>query len=284
MNALIPGNMKNQLDTEGLLKLKDMKVNFGEALAEMRSTTAHLASTGSSVLQAFLAARRGNWSGVAKALGVKPKSLKNGGSASERWLEYQFGWMPLLSDVKGLYDLSQEGFKKRGLIFSVSRSLHDEAEFGQHGVNWNIDGISKIQARIKLYASVDSENLQLLTNLGLADPLQVGWALVPYSFVIDWFMPVGNMLEALGATRGLTFVGGFYSSRVNVKSTWSYKPENLAFNSYKGDGFPGKFESSAYTRTKMTGFPIPSLYFKSPFSTSHLTSALALFRQSLKIK
>lgn len=283
-NALIPGNMSNRLNTEVLLKLKDMKVNFGEALAEMKSTVSHLAGTGSSVLQAFLAARRGNWAGVAKALRVKPKSLKNGGSASERWLEYQFGWMPLLSDIQGGYELARDGFKQRGLIFSASKSFDDTVEFGQHNLNWDIEGSSTVNARIKIYASIDSQRIHTLTNLGLADPLLVGWAVLPYSFVIDWFMPVGNMLEAVGATNGLTFVGGFRSSRVNVTNSWIYRPENQALGIYEGEGFAGKFEASAYTRTKLTTFPIPSLYLKSPFSTSHVTSALALFRQAIKLR
>lgn len=282
--AILSSNTLNRLNTEVLLKLKDMKVNFGEAIAEMRSTVRGVSSTASQVVTGLLAARRGNWAGVAKALRVKPKSLANGGTFSERWLEYQFGWMPLLSDIKGGYDLFNEGLHNRGLIFSATRSYSDTVEFSTQNANWDIEGESTVQGRVKIYAAVDNAKLSALTSLGLADPLQVAWALVPYSFVVDWFMPVGNLLEAIGATRGLTFVGGFTSVRVTSSSRWKYIPEAQLGGVYEGDGFTGASSVEAYSRTAMSTWPMPSLYVKSPFSMSHLTSAGALLRQLFKSK
>lgn len=282
--AILNSNERNRLNTEVLLKLQDMKVDFGTALAEMRSTVSGVASTFSQGVRAVLAAKHGNWAGVAKALRVKPKSLATGGSFSERWLEYQFGWMPLFSDLHGGYELLTEDLSSRGLIFSAVRSYEDTVEFGTSTPNWEMKGSSHIQSRVKVYAAVDNKKIADLARYGFLNPLQIAWELVPYSFVVDWFMPVGNLIGAFGATRGLTFVGGFTSSRVSSKCSWVYKPEAALGAVYEGEGFPGACSVEAYSRTALSTFPFPSVYFKSPFSTSHVTSALALLRQLIKSK
>lgn len=280
--AIIDSNTRNRLNTEVLNKLQDQKVDFGTALAEMRSTVSGVASTFGQGVRAVLAAKHGNWAGVAKALRVKPKSLASGGAFSERWLEYQFGWMPLFADLHGGYELIHQGLREKGLLMSASRSYNDSVEFGSSSTNWEIKGRSSIQSRVKLHAAVNNAAIANLAQWGFLNPAQIAWELVPYSFVVDWFMPVGNLISACGATRGLSFVGGFSSTRVSSECEWTYYPERSSSYRYEGEGFSGRCWCESYDRTAMSTFPMPSIYFKSPFSTSHVTSALALLRQLIK--
>jgi len=239
-----------------------------------------LSTTGSTFLRGLLAARRGNWSQVGKVFGVTGKSLKSGGLFSERWLEYQFGWMPLASDIHGAFDQFQTGLKKRGQFSSVQRSLWDNTEVDTTSVNNDVRCTTKVQSRGKIYSRVRDRDIANLTSLGLADPLQIAWALVPYSFVVDWFLPVGNMLEGIGATRGLTFVGGYKSFTTETSGVHTYRPSPQAgLNMQIVEPFECRVSVSAYSRTPYSTFPSPSLYVKSPFSTKHLFDALALFRQ-----
>jgi hypothetical protein len=280
LEAISSSNTINRLDTELLLKLKDMKINLGEALAESRGTVRMLSSTGSTFLRGLLAARRGNWSQVGKVFGVTGKSLKSGGVFSERWLEYQFGWMPLASDIHGAFDQFQTGLRKRGQFFSVQRSLWDNTELNTTSLNNDIRSRCEVQSRGKVYARVRDSDIANLTSLGLSDPLQIAWALVPYSFVVDWFIPVGNLLEGIGATRGLTFVGGYKSFVSETSGIHTYRPSPQAgLNMVIVRPFECKVSVAAYSRTPYNTFPNPGLYYKSPFSTKHLFDALALFRQ-----
>lgn len=273
-------NTDNRCNTEALLKLKDMKVNFGEALAESRSTVNLLADSASTALRALLQARKGNWRGVHKTLGLKGKPLVNGSWSSSKWLEYQFGWMPLLSDVYGASELFKEGLRKKAQLFSVVRTITENGDIVSTNGGMNPSGETQRKTRVKLYARVADQDIQNLTSLGLLDPLQVAWAVVPWSFAIDWFLPVGNFLEALGATRGLTFVGGFRSWRVTGKVTHQWRPI------YLGYGGTGSYEVHAefhgIRRVRLYSFPSPIPYFKSPFSTSHAVSAAALIRQQFR--
>lgn len=274
-------NTDNRCNVEALLKLKDMKVNFGEALAESRSTVRHLAHTASTLAQAMLYARRGRWDRVHKMFGLSGRPLASGKTFSSRWLEYQFGWMPLMSDIYGTAELLKQGLREKAQLFSVQRTLTDIEQAKPNGTAIRAFGSSTRRTRVKLYAQVSDQEISRLTSLGLLDPLQVGWALVPYSFAIDWFLPVGNFLEALGATRGLTFIGGHRTYWVESISTQYWRPPS--YSGMVGDSeFQVVCSAVATRRVRLTSFPSPALYLKSPFSTSHLISGLALVRQLFK--
>lgn len=276
-------NKRHRAEVECLLKLKDMKVNFGEALAEARSTVSHLARTATTLLRAYSYARRGKWTKLLKELKVNPKRKWSTKDPASRWLEVQFGWTPLVNDIKGVYDLSQSQLRSNGLFFSAERNLVssylsediNRSNSQQHSETSCLFTGTRGVA-VKLYARVRDEDIANLTSLGLSDPLQVAWALVPFSFVVDWVLPVGSYLEALGATKGLTFVSGTCTEFINGSLNISAGYKTLSAES---DGMFSKWGSvSSVRRTVYQNFPAPIPYIKSPFSISHLTSALALFR------
>lgn len=274
-----------RLNTEVLLKIKDQKVNYGEALAEARSTIAHLGQTSRTLLRSFLYARKGKWSKVIKELRLEKKhKFKSGKEASGRWLELQFAWQPLMSDIKGTMELLQDGFRKKNYRFSASRQITTTLT-GDDVMSPIVDnpfnrilGSGTRISRIKIYAEVRNSELHALTQIGLTDPLQVAWALVPFSFVIDWFLPVGSMLEALGATKGLDFVSGTRTTTVKFRGTALTQLSPSVIKNQSG-WFDTDVAVEAMDRVVLTSFPSPMLYYKSPFSISHGISALALFRQ-----
>jgi hypothetical protein len=51
---------------------------------------------------------------------------------------------------------------------------------------------------------VSNPNLYLANKLGFVNPGVIAWELVPFSFVIDWFVPVGNFLSQWTDFVGLT--------------------------------------------------------------------------------
>lgn len=58
-----------------------------------------------------------------------------------------------------------------------------------------------------------------LTTYGLAPDFYVIWDMIPYSFIVDWFVPVGDMLSVLDA--GKLYGGEYYSIR-DVSFSMSY--------------------------------------------------------------
>lgn len=279
-------NERNRLSTELLMKVGSRKASYGESLGEARKTASHLGRTVSTVVRAALAARKGNWRGVANALGVRNRQFFTGKSAAERWLEYQYGWLPLLGDIYDTYELLQKGFRKEKTIMSSIRVItyrHSGSEWKSDAWNERYSGQSEMKTIGKVYYSVNESTLAKWNQIGLINPLEVAWALTPYSFLIDWFLPVGNVLEALTAPIGVEFIDGYFA--VRVEGGYTAYPGRL--NGMRGDELAMNTLSSsseflAYSREKLAGFPLPGLYVKNPFSTNHLTSALALLRQLSK--
>jgi hypothetical protein len=279
----IDANTKARLDTELLLKLGDKKADYGAELGEAGSTLAHLCHTAKSVIGAYKAARRGDLAGLARSLGASPKNLRSGGTAASRWLEYQFAWLPMLGTIKDSADLISNGFRDQKMLAKSARSLSDHTSGSDSVLAGDRKWTSSRKDSAIVYYRVGDNVASTLHSLGLINPLSVAWELTPYSFLVDWFMPVGNFLEALTATLGVTFIDGCYVSKADMSltlsnmiypSTFALQPEKVIANT------PTVVtEASSYRRIRMTGFPVPKPYFKNPFSTKHVLSTLALIRQ-----
>lgn len=129
---------------------------------------------------------------------------KFGITQSSNWLELQYGWLPLLSDAKeGAEYLAHhlsEGIP-RPLKYRVSRRINS---VHAPTMSPGSEGFAKADHYIRksIIAFVTEKDRQSLGNL--VDPLTVIWEKLPYSFVLDWFIPIGNYLSARGLASNLT--------------------------------------------------------------------------------
>jgi soluble cytochrome b562 len=282
----MPFNVRNRIGTEVMLKVGGKKASFGEALAESRETVKMLTSAATDLFRAYKAAKHGNWRGVAKALKVRPKDFRRGKTTSEKWLAYQYGWKPLMSDIHDAYDLLQKGFREKAQIAASVRNLKDSNEYSltypAHGVTGYVRCSSQVQYTAKVFYRIDDSTLSKFNQIGMINPLSVAWEVVPFSFVVDWFLPVGNFLEALTAPLGVSFVDGYFGTRVEG-SLHACSPNRPPSDQILVQEDREEIcEQFGYTREVMSGFPVPSLYIKSPFSTGHALNALALLSQLTK--
>jgi hypothetical protein len=112
--------------------------------------------------------------------------------------------------------------------------------------------------------------------MGLENPLAVAWEVVPFSFVLDWWIPVGNILQAYSDARGLSFGSGYTSHRTSASVDTHYE--------YHGGG-ESHVQSSrrvwfGHDRVALNDFAIPGPYQKQNwFNMEKGLTALALFRQ-----
>ena len=271
-------NTGRRLNTELLVKLGDRKVNLGEQLAEARSAANTLAKTAKAVYTAYKAARRGNVSAMARALGVSPRS---GGSTDpmKRWLEYEYAWKPMMQDMVANADLIKSGLNNPRALIKAVRNITESDSFEGETSNSRWVGSGTIRNTAKVFAKLSDDYTRRLHRVGLINPLEVAWAVVPYSFVSDWFLPIGSFLEALNARTGLTFVDGYYGRCVSGSASNSEIARESIPGKYSWESsFKVTTEWFGYERRIMGGFPMPSTYFKSPLSTSHTISAAALLK------
>lgn len=168
--------------------LKMISARAGQILASARRIR-HGDFKGLFPKEAFL--KKGRYSGrkTSKALG-------------DTWLEYHFGWDPLIKDIGACVDILQSGcppvtVKSRASCSNVTLYRNP----GQYWTLWTNTYTAKVQMISEV--SVSDPNLWLANQLGFVNPLVIAWELVPFSFVVDWFTNVGSFLSQYSDFFGL---------------------------------------------------------------------------------
>lgn len=284
--GIISVNRRARLTTECLLKIKNQKLDLSADLATAVQTFDMFARSAGTFLSAIRHAKRRDWKSLWRDLGLS-SDIKKRGSVSATYLEYIYGWKPLMQDIYGAWELLNEQLPKAKLVHAVrklSKTSFDTYEDQVTGYNrhWTIQTYASGYDKLSLTGRISDEYARECARAGLINPLTVAWEVVPYSFLIDWGMPIGNCLEAMDATRGLTFVGGYFSTRQD--GTWSVSERMMNRSDGAANDWitlqEGILSAFAFSnvRERVTAWPFPAPYAKSPFSSGHLTNALALFR------
>lgn len=142
------------------------------------------------------------------------------------------------------------------------------------------NGVNELHRRaeggvfIRLDYEPSNTFLQAVTNVGLTNPLEVAWELVPFSFVLDWALPIGEWLSVLDADLGWRFRSGSctHFRKTNVSCRRLY--DNYAY--VKGD-WRGGTKSVAMDRKVYHDSPLPRFpSIKNPFSLGHVANGFAL--------
>lgn len=155
--------------------------------------------------------------GAAKELGVKPKQTmrKRARSAADNFLEFHFGWSPLVADIYACVDLLQ-GPVPWGLIQGKGRKIPISTKLSG-GSQWAIyKGYER--SFCGAVVAVTNPNLFLANSLGLVNPASVLWELVPFSFLLDWFVNVGDFLTSMTDLWGVSISNAYTSQLLSIKS------------------------------------------------------------------
>jgi len=271
-------NLRNRVRAEVTNKLSDQKVNYGQAILEAKESFGTIAQTLTRVLRSYRALRSGNVQKAFKYLAIDRGHKLKSKDFGSRWLELQFGWKPLLSDIYGTYELLQDGLRRGYLPLRVVRELkqpfHYEKVTSVSGERVDLDYKGTLSHKIVLWYYIDDELLSWASSLGLLNPAQLAWEKLPFSFVIDWALPIGTFLSAATATLGIKILSGTETTRCEYRCT--------ATCHYYESSAECQGEGVGYKRMTLSSFPLVLPYVKSPLSGSHVVSALALLQQLRK--
>lgn len=276
-------------------QIRDSQFSLPILIGEASKTAVHVSHTATRLYNSWRALRRGDFSHFLNGLGLTATSGRkrrfnvNYGrrpleAASSAWLEYTYGWKPLLNDVyNGARTLAR------------LHSLDYAREFTEYGrgkgkavvippVNWTFNGSAETIHWLGVRYRFTGGRPSYATALGMLNPLEVAWELLPYSFVVDWFIPIGDYLSQLGSiSDSHVFVKG-YECNVNTVAG-SYELDlrtssvHSTYTSRKSAGWSYRY----FTRSPLSGFPAPQMKpVKLPSSIGQALSAIALLTQSFK--
>lgn len=290
-------NMRNRITSELLTRAGAKSVDLGIALATADKSLLMVATRMRQVLRAWRELRRRNLKGLFEALGIKRNKALDSylNDLPRLWLELQYGWMPLLNDIYGGALTVQKMFSpSEQPRLTVTRRgftelfIGDPTSKGNHFLNYEFSRYAIARGEMKVRFQVVDSFSVFLNSIGLTNPLLVAWDLVPYSFVLDWLLPVSTILEACTATLGLKFVGGYYSTvtygEQSVKA-WNGK----AYYPYPVVARRGTTTSTAkalfMNRDPLGSWPQAAPYFRLPFSSNQrVANALALLSQQRRMR
>lgn len=136
--------------------------------------------------------------------GTKSKSR----SAANSWLEFQFGVLPTIHAVQDVYNHASMAIKSnRGRLLrlrSASRKLQIQQDISPTSYWSKVPDHSVISTYV-CYRYLSKQDF--LQNMSRFNLVEVGWDATPWSFLIDWFVPVGDYLSQFGSITTFTTDG-----------------------------------------------------------------------------
>lgn len=280
--------------TKALSDLASKKAGMGENLIQASSTISSIAMVvqdAIKVLQALNGLRRGRIPNLTslnvRSLRRLVKSRKIDKRAANYWLAYYYGFKPLVGDVEGLVELLKEYADPPALLVH-GRGSGDSDKADTWSVSNNGAGLfapqsgldfeefSRIKARTTITGRMSDQLLRNLNRTGLLPTPALAWELIPFSFVVDWFVPVGSLLEGLSATSGLVFVDGSTTITSDRRVISKVKASDIISGEPMTD-----YRRSDMVRTRLSNWPRPQLFDKPFYSGNDRLATIAALISNL---
>jgi len=271
--------------------IADAKINISVAFAEASKTSNLIYDTARRIDRAYRAFRRGNFQEVARQLNITPKRVH------KNWLEYKYGWMPLLMDVKGYAEFfAQQHVGKKVRFTESSRAKYTSSKtWTEVYTPFGIPPTALVShfysyetaVRTRFWCELDNPHMAELQQLGVTNPALVVWELIPYSFVFDWFVSVGDWLQGLTAMHGVSLRRSMMSSLYDFTYTRVYPPvaRSSGSNNYAETGVMTSLRKRQYGRG-VPSFNPADLHMRTTSLTSlsfqKLVTSLALIQGSYR--
>jgi hypothetical protein len=280
-SALLNANDDIRLVNKLRDHLNGSDFNMSVLLGESHQTLKMIGDAALRIAKSGWHLRKGDIAGATASLvqGANRKPLKprgrkgHSGDLANNWLELQYGWLPLLNDVA-------DGAKSLAHHLNVPMRRTYRVKVDRTIQGWvqpqlPLDvGVRDWHYHKKvLIAKVKEYDNSVPALLGLKDPELVAWELLPFSFVADWFVPIGSWLEARALSSKLT--GTFITCDLK-----KYSLRGMVSTKY-GPAYP-VLEKSQYDRTIASSLNVRMPQYKglkAAASWQHCTNAIALMTQ-----
>lgn len=303
MTVNLDGFLVEKARLNARLKIQDLKVDIGVMLAESVKTLDHLASVVERLLRLIHAVRSYDWKSAWRIANNVRRTrnwswpFRRGWANTKRfgryqgrkipkrfgdaWLEYQYAWLPLISDIYGLQELLKSQIDADNLIFQVSSVASDSFPMDQFFVppttetqySLSGDGFEQF-IKVVYNLKVSAPRLRAI-GMGVTNPAALIWELTPFSFVLDWVYPIGSFFQGLTTTQGTAFVSGFEDRIISG----GYTCQSNRYGLLSGKPVTFEYEQFAFERLVKVGVEFALPYIRSPFSTSKVATAVSLLTQ-----
>lgn len=297
------GDLISEWDVASRLLSKARRSEFSLPVTaiEARKTVSLVSDTARTLAGVIFDLRRGDLLGAYRRLEMDTSASQRrkfnaafganpSAAAASYWLQAQYGWKPLLNDVKNGAEalamiVTRNGSQSEMTVrtgFTARRIASYSSIVKMVSPSWT--GGCVVETQHSRRGSWTFKPLQqdLPGLLGLTNPFLVGWELIPFSFVADWFLPIGNYLESLDVPMRMQHVRGTLGSRIQERGThwlttatsWNnvaLNPERTYFDDY----------TLGVSRKALTSAPsldLADMTFDPKIGVTRAISSIALLR------
>lgn len=292
-----PTNVESQefLLIKATAKMNESEMLVGEIASSMSQTVSMLRKPFASAQTLLTKVRKvRNWK-------LRRKSATYARTTADTWLEYRYGWQPIISDSVTAIRALQGKLAKDGRVLVAragssasnsessswpARILADgSGSQGSHSSTKTLKRDVGIMYRVR-FVSADEEKARI-TGSRLCDIPSTLYEAMPYSFVVDWFFNVGDWIRAVTPTPGIYPINNWCTnirdSVYTVSAECKYPPGYYYYplDQYLGSWGSYTLRTFEYSRDTRIDLPsTPSLRYNG-LSWKHQADALSLMVPSI---
>lgn len=244
MSGLTATNMQFGLDVDALLnesyppgyyqnldRLTTVKLHekFRSGIASLTTMAAESQKTGSMLVD-YSTRILSSLVGAKKQFSKEVARFGSREGVASEYLKVIYGLLPFVKDVQSLkFQLSQETkvWRTYRAVESIAWKTSGGIDVNGNSVRYTIDH----KLIVKKQASIDgSQPFSSFRPPGIGTMLDTAWEVVPWSFVIDWFVPLGSYLASLDILSNVQVksyhVSTMYLKTLKVESYHHRSPPN----------------------------------------------------------
>lgn len=278
-----------------------VRVSAPVFIAELNKTSAMVATAASTIVRTYLAVKHGQFDEALRGLnlivkkpqivtwrreyGINPKR-----ASANAWLQMQYGWVPLMSEVRNavhvLGDMATSPPNRRVTFRGSARDTVRVTNPGQTLFRRESGAYEVIGTREQTFAmsarctwTAEANQADIPAKLGLLNPAEVAWELLPLSFVADWFLPIGDYLSAFSTVSSYNSVSCVIGERCLLNE--AYRPTSVYPKGASVSGFTSNTQLVSVKRYPLNAPPW-SVSMSFPTSVPQALSAIALLVQKLR--
>lgn len=237
--------------------------------------------------------RRGDLGGFIRHLDHMPRGTRrivtrkfNDGDISGAFLSAHLGWSPVIQDIYEASNIEDPVLKGTRIHAGKSGTprLWRAQVSSYYGDQLPVQRSGKL--RVKYIGDV-SKSPTFSQRFGLDNPFMIAWELVPLSFVADYFVPIGSVIDSMGLISAARFAKlwrkTYYERKIEVTWSRSYRLWSSSGPSYC-EGSLVRLQTSYSRQPSELSFstPLRSMKVSLPSSLTRLATIAALTHQRIR--
>lgn len=146
---------------------------------------------------------------------------------SSQWLEYRYGFSQLYYDMMSFKEAfldrpRRHRYTDTQTLYTSSTPLIQSVDSEFHNETLSIYRSREDRISAGCLIKATMPELSIISNLGLDKPLMTAWELVPFSFIVDWFLNTSDLVSAFDGRLDQQIAGTWITRRTIFTGLYSF--------------------------------------------------------------